>query len=130
MSLSIAMKKKTVSYRDNAKPGPVQTDEEDKDLFPVSPWYGPDTKCCKCGSSNSYYIRDSTYGERPAFHKGDLATRRITKAKFCAPGQRIRLRIFPWPKRCKHPGNHLHQKCKACGAEFVSYPKCQDPKND
>lgn len=91
---------------------------EDEDLFPVSPWKGPDTTCPKCGVSDRYYGRYH-------YKEGELAERKISKPKFCAPGQRVVVgrHYLLFKKRCKHPGNHLHQECKDCGAHFVSLPK-------
>lgn len=99
---------------------------DNPDMFPESPYYGPDTTCPKCGVRNLYYKTDSFAYNRKA---GDLHTRRVTKAIFCGPGQRIRLRWWPWPKKCKHPGCHLHQKCLTCGAHFVSKPLSEKPND-
>jgi len=56
---------------------------------------GPRAECPACGNS---YKSDSTG---------------ITTAKLCWFGKRR------WFRVCEHPGYHLHQKCKQCGAEWV-----------
>ena len=96
--------------------------KEDDTLFPQSPWAGPDDECPKCGKFNTFWKETNHYRGRI---KGEIAVRWITKPKFCAPGQRIVIgkKWFFFKKRCQHPGNHLHQECKACGAKFVSLPK-------
>jgi hypothetical protein len=114
-----------MGYRDPAIPIEVdESDIDDDELFPLSPYYGPDDKCPKCGKGHLYWSDDHWDRHR----RGQIAERRITEGVFCGPRQRLRLRWFPWPKYCKHPGTHIHQTCLMCGAKFVSLPLSQKPR--
>jgi hypothetical protein len=93
--------------------------KEDDGLMPVSPVFGPDSICPKCGAP-----KDN--GE-PSWR--DKYRLYVTEAKFCYNHKRVFIRWWPWPKRCKHPGEHMHQKCKKCKAHWVSWPLCQKPKD-
>jgi hypothetical protein len=92
--------------------------KEDEGLMPLSPIYGPDSICPKCGirSFNLSWWKD--FGTIDA----------CTPPKFCFGHKRIWIQLIPWPKRCKHPVEHMHQKCRKCKAHWVSWPLCQKPK--
>jgi ribosomal protein S27AE len=69
------------------------------------------TSCPACGKSFSYDVHSTgTY----LYTQVDA----MLEERFCV-GRRYG---FLWLRRCKFTEPHMHQKCKRCGAHWVSAP--------
>lgn len=78
------------------------------DAEPLDP--GPAQKCKACGRSEYATSR---------YTNGSVRTKAqaLEEPRACTPGARIRTGFF---HRCKEPGEHLHEHCRACGHRWIT----------
>ena len=71
---------------------------------------GPAMACAGCGAKRV------TWGD------GEYkASSPIASPRACVPTARVKA---GWFRRCREPGEHLHERCKVCGLEwFTSFAK-------
>lgn len=73
---------------------------------PLDP--GPAQKCKACGTARSTEL-DRWYSP--------LLIKALTVPSACSPGARVWVGLF---HRCKVPGSHLHEECRACGHRWLT----------
>lgn len=75
---------------------------------PLDP--GPAQKCQACGRSE--YVTSRYTDGKPR-----TTSPTLEEPRACTPGARIRTVLF---SRCKEPGEHLHEHCRACGHSWIT----------
>lgn len=72
---------------------------------------GPATTCKGCGSGPIRVVEWCSDGATP--YKQERA---LDAPIACTPGARVG---FLW-WRCRKPGEHLHERCRVCGLEWLT----------
>lgn len=69
---------------------------------------GPQTACVGCNVAKE---------------TDDLGRRRdVVESTACQAHRRVMLRWFPWPRRCRETGPHIHQSCSRCKFKWIVNP--------
>lgn len=80
---------------------------------------GPALKCAACGIAAVVGMRRAVnpIGPDREVPVGRADVSPLPMPRSCRPGARVRV---GWFCRCTEPGEHLHERCKACGHEWLT----------
>jgi hypothetical protein len=95
----------------NAYRKPGEPIEDGPSLLPK----GPASTCPACGADRITLLRTSDNAAKAFVGYSDHSP--LKEPCACTPKRRIEIGLW---RKCKEPGNHLHEHCKVCHLQWLT----------